>query len=126
MSRHALPDIALLEGVIDARILGAARMASEAMTRSGIRHVLIGCLAVGAYGYVRATKDVDFLVGSEGFEHHGGGIVTLKVPIEVNGVPVDSLAEDALRDEMDSPVESRGIPVVSVGALFLLKLKAHR
>jgi hypothetical protein len=50
----------------------------------GIRHALAGGLAVGAHGYIRATVDVDFLVGEEAFEHHVQ-LVTFKsgVPIEV-------------------------------------------
>ena len=69
----------------------------------GARHV--ACIARS----VQPTKDVNFLVGDEGFTHHGGGIVPLKVPIEVNG-----------EDEVDKPTRTEGIPVVSIEALFLL------
>jgi hypothetical protein len=39
----------------------AARL-SEAFTRVGIPHAISGALALGAYGFVRATQDVDVLV----------------------------------------------------------------
>jgi hypothetical protein len=63
MPRHQLPDFASLSEVVSPRILEAARVASRAMTERGVRHALIGGLAVGAWGYLRATKGVDFVVG---------------------------------------------------------------
>ncbi len=44
------------------------RSSSLQLTCAGVRHVLIGALAVGAWGYPRASKDVDFLVGDEAFD----------------------------------------------------------
>ncbi|HSN99340.1 MAG TPA: hypothetical protein VLS89_13685, partial [Candidatus Nanopelagicales bacterium] len=72
-----LPDLSLLEGIVAPRVLDALRAASQQLTRVGIRHALVGGLAVGAHGHPRATKDVDFLVGDEAFAHHGGGLVTI-------------------------------------------------
>jgi hypothetical protein len=123
-----VPDFSLLEGVVAPRILQAARDASSSMHRAGIRHALIGGLAVGAYGYVRATRDVDFLVDDHAFEHHGGGIVTHKpgVPIAVHGVAVDVLSDPAAASVLDNPIYSDGVPIVDLEALIYLKLKAHR
>ena len=49
--------------------------------------VVVGGLAIGANGFPRATRDVDFLVGAEAFEHHADGLVTLRagVPFQVTG-----------------------------------------
>ena len=69
------PDPTLLEDVISKKVLDAMRVASDALTALGIRHVVVGGLAVGANGYPRATKDVDFLVGDEAFEQHPGGFI---------------------------------------------------
>ncbi len=123
-----VPDFRLLEGVVAPRILDAAHAASKALTKANVRHALIGGLAVGAYGYVRATKDVDFLIGEEGFEHGGGLVVTFApgVPIEINGVAVDVLSDELVEDEVEDPIATEGIPIVSVEALIYLKLKAHR
>jgi hypothetical protein len=124
-----VPDFSLLKGTVAPEILDAARAASKALKKAGIRHALIGGLAVGAYGYVRATKDVDFLVGDEAFVSHGI-IVTFQpsVPIEVNGVKVDTLStDDVLGDEeIDDPIMSDGVPIVTAEALVYLKLKAFR
>jgi len=40
-------------------------VASARLTELGVRHVLVGGLAVGGWGHPRATKDVVFLVGEE-------------------------------------------------------------
>ena len=79
------PDLRLVEGVVSDKILRAAHAASSAYTKLGIRHALVGGLAVGAYGYARATKDVDFVVGDEAFIQVGRDVSrleALKVHIE--------------------------------------------
>jgi hypothetical protein len=42
-------------------------------------------LGIGAHGYPRATKVVDFLVGDEAFQQHAGGLISITagVPIQV-------------------------------------------
>ena len=92
-----------------------------------MRHVVVGGLAVGANGHPRATKDVDFLVGDEAFEHHGK-LVTLRpgLPFQVDGVAVDflspELGEEFLGDALAAPPGS----VIDAPALVYLKLKASR
>jgi hypothetical protein len=123
-----VPDFDLLEGTVAPEILEATRIASKAMTKAKIRHALIGGLAVGAYGYVRATKDIDFIVGEEAFATRGP-IVTFRaeLPIEVNGIRVDTLwSDDVVEDEVDHPLVTRGVPIVTPEALVYLKLKAFR
>ncbi len=56
---------------VSPRVRDAALKAAAQLTHLGVRHALVDGLAVGAHGYVRATKDVHFLVGDEAFEHHG-------------------------------------------------------
>ncbi len=64
--KQAAPDLHLFDGVVADRVLTAMRAASEMLARAGVRHALCGGLAIGAHGYARATKDVDFLVGRTG------------------------------------------------------------
>jgi hypothetical protein len=119
------PDLSLLHGIVAEGVISAMRVASEVLTRLEVRHTLVGGLAVGAYGYPRATKVVDFLVGQEAFEHQAGGVVTMKpgVPVQVGGVAIafvsigdnESHLEAALlRQVADAPV------------LVYLKLKSPR
>ena len=80
------PDPSLLVDVVAPRVLEAMTTASDLLKRAGVRHVVVGGLAVGANGFPRATKVVDFLVGDEAFQRHAGGVVTLHpaVPFQVN------------------------------------------
>lgn len=109
----------------------AAIQTSEQLKKIGVRHALAGGLAVGAHGYVRATTYVDFLVGEEAFESHGG-LVTFKagVPIEVGGIRIDYLSPVALGAHMERALEqapqSLELAVVPIEALIYMKLVAKR
>ncbi len=126
------PDLALPAGVVRSEVLEALRGASEQLRKAGIRHALCGGLAVGAWGYPRATKDVNFLVGSEAFVVHGGGFVTLAqgVPITFKGVPVDALSasddESFLAEAPGRAVVRQGVPILPLEALVYMKLKSPR
>jgi len=126
--RMLQPDPSLLVDVVASRVLDAWHVASAALTQAGIPHVVIGGLAVGANGYPRATKDVDFLVGDAAFTHHAGGLVTMNpaIPIEVNGVAIDYLSphpgEAHLREALLRPPGS----FIDVARLIYMKLKASR
>lgn len=129
--RNAGVDLSAVEGVVAPGVLDAMRRASDELTRLGVRHALVGGLAVGAHGYPRATKDVDFLVGDEAFEHHAGGIVTMKpgIPIQIGGVLVDLLSVQPDEGELGAvPVVRTGaeVPVAPIEALIHLKLKSPR
>src|SRR5437667_9482791 len=95
--RVTKPDPSLLQGVVASEVLDAMKIASAALRASGIRHVVVGALAVGANGFPRATKAVDFLVGDEAFEQHAGGLVTFRagVPLRVHQVAIDFLGTES-------------------------------
>lgn len=122
------PDPSLLADVVAPRVLDAWRAASEALQRAGVRHVVIGGLAVGANGHPRATKDVDFLVGDEAFLHHAGGLVTMNpaIPIAVNGVAIDYLAPRADEGHLAGALAAPPGTFIDVARLVYMKLKASR
>jgi hypothetical protein len=122
------PDPTLLEGVVADRVLEAMRKASAALARAGVRHVVAGGLAVGANGYPRATKDVDFLVGDEAFERHEGGLVTLRagVPIQVDGVAIDFLSAATGEAHLDAALAAPAGSMLEAPPLVYLKLKSPR
>jgi len=111
----------------------AAYDASRELTALGIRHAVVGGIAVGAHGAPRATKDVDFLVNQED-AFIGALILSFKpgVPIAVRGIVVDYLTPEGnehvelLRRALVEAPESEGIPVVPLEALIVLKLQAAR
>ena len=129
-----LPDLSRLRGVVAPEILHAVEVASAELSKAGGPHALAGGLAVGAHGYPRTTDDVDFLVGDEAFEHHVGGLVTLRVPliavgkVRVDLVPIDPSPEERkqLLPAVESPPRSERIPIVPLEALIYMKLKAYR
>lgn len=111
-------------------IIQAAIDGSNALTRLDIRHVLVGGLAVAAHGYSRATKDVDFLVGDEAFEHYGR-IISFKpgVPLFANGVVIDILpAEDGYLEVALNANHKivDGLAVIDKKTLIVMKLLAGR
>jgi len=122
------PDPSLLRGVVAAEVLDAMKRASDALVQAGVRHVVVGGLAVGANGYPRATGDVDFLVGSEAFENHPGGLVTLKggVPFQVNGVAIDLLSPLASEPFLEEALRAASGSFAEAPLLVYLKLKSPR
>jgi len=109
----------------------AAVRTADQLNQLGIRHALAGGLAVGAHGYIRATADVDFLVGEEAFEH-AGLLVAFKagVPIEVGGIRIDYLSPISLgpqlEEVLDHPLMNEGLAVVPIEVLIYMKLVAKR
>ncbi|MBP88071.1 MAG: hypothetical protein CMJ64_15325 [Planctomycetaceae bacterium] len=116
---------------VSPNVRDAAMKTSAQLEHLGIRHTLAGGLAVGAYGYIRTTADVKFLVGDEAFEHHGT-LATFKagVPIEVDGIQIDYLSPVSLGPQMEQVFErapvSEGIAVVPDEVLIYMKLVASR
>lgn len=117
---------------VSADISKAARTASDSLRRHGVRHALCGGLAVGAYGHIRATKDVDFLVGPEAFVGDPDGLVEFApgVPFRIGTIPTDSVPVPkelpGLLAVLDAPGDLDGIPIVSPEALICMKVVAHR
>jgi hypothetical protein len=106
----------------------AATKTAEQLESLGIRYALVGGLAVAAHGYLRATDDVDFLVGDEAFEHHGN-IVSFKagVPIEIDGIRIDYLSPTALGKHVESAFrQADTFHVVPIEILIYMKLVAKR
>lgn len=100
-------DIKDVLGFVSPKVRDAAIASAAKLEQLGIRHALAGGLAVGAYGYIRATAHVDFLVGEEAFEHHGR-LVTFRpgVPIEVDGVCIDYLSPVALGEQLEAVLDA--------------------
>lgn len=124
----ARPDPSLLQGVVAPEVLDAMKTASGALRKLGVRHVVVGGLAVGANGFPRATSDVDFLVGDEAFEAHPGGLLTLRagVPFQVNRVAVDFLSAEADEGFLAAALEAEPGSMLDGPPLVYLKLKSPR
>ena len=116
---------------VSPQVRNAAVNTAAQLERIGVRYALAGGLAVGAHGYLRATADVDFLVGEEAFDHHGP-LVTFKtgVPIEVEGIRIDYLSPVSLgtqvEETLNHPPTSEGLAIVPIEVLIYMKLVAKR
>jgi hypothetical protein len=124
----ARPDPSLLQGVVAPEVLDAMKVASDALKRVGVRHVVVGGLAVGAHGFPRATSDVDFLVGDEAFERHAGGLLTLRpgVPFQVNRVAVDFVSAEAGEGFLAAELDTEAGSMIDGPPLVYMKLKSPR
>jgi hypothetical protein len=126
-----MADLKEMFDFVSPNLRDAALQAAVVLQRLGLRYALADGFAVGAYGFIRATVDVDFLVGDEAFEHYGA-LVTFKpgVPIQVGGIMIDYLSINALGKHLEetllTPEQSAGLPIVSIEALFYMKLLARR
>jgi hypothetical protein len=124
----AKPDLSIVEEIVAPRVVGAMRTTSRLLTELGIHHVVVGGLAVGANGYPRATKDVDFLVTDAAFLTKAGGIVMLApgIPFQVDGVAIDYLVANADEPHLAAVLDgSFGAPI-DAPRLIYMKLKANR
>lgn len=119
-----------LARVVAPKVLTDAIDTSERLRALGIPHALVGGLAVGLHGHPRATKDVDFIVGTSAFastkpilafREELGDIVRWGVIDLLAALPDDPALEHALR----LPVAG-DVPVVPVEVLVLMKLRARR
>jgi hypothetical protein len=126
------PDLKPVAEVVSDKVWRAMADASESLRSMGIRHALVGGLAVGAHGWPRATRDVDFLVDDSAFVKSESGLVTLRagVPVEAHGIAIDTISVRDDERHLLSPIEaaevSEGVPVLPLEALVYLKLASPR
>jgi hypothetical protein len=105
---------------------------SALLQQLGIKHALVGGLAVGAHGHPRATRYVDFLVDDSAWLKTGTGLVVVRsgLPVEAHGVPIDTISvrddEKHLFSAIEAAEVSEGVPVAPVEALVFTKLSSPR
>lgn len=104
----------------------------------GVSYALCGGLAAGAHGDPRLTKDIDFLVGDDGFVKTGALVTFAKpLPLRAGSVAIDPIALPAaerrhafLANELARPVIDRttgeDVPLLSATALSYMKLASPR
>lgn len=119
-----------LVGVVAPEVLLDALRASARLRDLGIPHALVGGLAVGLYGHVRATRDVDFLVGSQAFARQSPLLIYRDELHDLVRVGViDFLAVPPGHEDLEAllAVPSQGeLPVVPLSVLVMMKLQAGR
>jgi len=113
---------------INPTVIGALREASRRLTAQGVRHVVIGALAVGVHGWPRATRDVDLLLGPEAWNTAADGTQTPAVILadSIGGVDIDYLpidvAGDFLMDAFAGALVTEDVPIAPMEVVVLTKL----
>ena len=126
------PDLKPVAEAVSEKVWRAMIDASESLRSMGIKHALVGGLAVGAHGWPRATRDVDFLVDDSAWSKTESGVVILRagIPVQAHGIAVDTISvrddERHLLPAIETAEISEGIPVISLEALVYLKLTSPR
>lgn len=126
------PDLKPVAEAVSEKVWRAMTDASESLRSLGIRHALVGGLAVGAYGWPRATRDVDFLVDDSAFVKTESGVLMLRVgmPVQAHGIAIDTISvredERHLLAAIEAAEISEGVPVAPLEALVYLKLASPR
>jgi hypothetical protein len=126
------PDLKPVADAVSGKVWRAMVDASKSLRSLGIGHALVGGLAVGAHGWPRATRDVDFLVDDSAWSKTESGVVILRagIPVEAHGVAVDTVSvrddERHLLAALEAAEISEGIPVIPIDALIYLKLASPR
>lgn len=119
-----------LAGAVSAKVLLDAVKTSEKLSQLGVPHALIGGLAVGVYGHPRATRDADFLVGTEAFASTSPLLVyrdELRDLVELGVIDLLAVPPDfPWLAEALVPATAGEVPIIPVEALILLKLHANR
>jgi hypothetical protein len=119
------PNLPEALSALSPKVRRALQASHEALVKAGVPHALIGGIAVGAYGYPRATKDVDWLVSDKAFHFHGK-LVTMRegIPFEYDGIAIDYLSPSAAGEAQ--AMSQSTIAVAPVEHIFRQKLKAGR
>lgn len=131
-SHRAGADLGPVAEVVSDKVWRAMHDASALLQQLGVKHALVGGLAVGAHGWPRATKDVDFIVDDSAWLKTDAGLVVMRagLPVQAHGVAIDTLSvrddERHLLGAIETPEVSEGVPVAPIEAVIYMKLSSPR
>ena len=88
-----LASIDNLRATVPEALRAAAVEASEMLRAAGIRHVLVGGVAVSCNGYGRTTQNVDVGVEQKAFEYRDKAMfLRIGLPFKILGIPIHYIA----------------------------------
>ena len=120
-----------LTGCVPQTQIDGLRMVSEIFRKMGVRHVVVGGLAVGANGYLRNTNNLDFLVDNNAFIFADKIVyVRRDLPIKyfctrVNWVSMSPSEEPVFSKYLLLPARDQ-VPIMPIEPLIAMKLIAAR
>lgn len=132
------PALTNLDDVLPERSIAAMRAVSTGLRALGVRHLLLGGMAVGVYGYPRNTQRVEFIIGPEGCVEGDAGELYPSAAVlalaDAQVIPVDTLVlrdpaplldpvfVENLDDALDHPLMVDGVPVAPLEVIVATKL----
>lgn len=127
-----LASIDNLRATVPEALRAAAVEASEMLRAAGIRHVLVGGVAVSCNGYGRTTQNVDVGVEQKAFEYRDKAMfLRIGLPFKILGIPIHYIAphdpfEVAMLEKYLEVPAPGHVPVLQIGPLTVMKLIARR
>ena len=127
----AICSIDNLTGCVPQTQIEGLRAVSEIFRKNGVKHVVVGGLAVGANGYLRNTNNIDFLVDDNAFIYRDKVIyVRSDLPIKYFGTRVNWISmapseKPIFGKYLMLPARDQ-VPIMPVEPLVAMKLIAGR
>ena len=121
-----------IKSTVPEALRAAAIEVSEILRRAGVRHVLVGGVAVSCNGYGRTTANVDFAVGPCAFDYREKALfLRADLPVKYLGIPIHYVAtsrafEQVMLDQYLVVPAPGEVPVLPIGPLVVMKLIARR
>ena len=121
-----------LHACVSQVMIDGIKTVSSILTRQGIRHALVGGMAVACHGCPRTTENMDFAVRECAFEYHEKiTLLRASLPVKYMGIRVNYVALTSKIEkellEQHLVVPSPGaVPVLPLGPLIAMKLLAGR
>lgn len=128
---YSICSIDNLTGCVPQTQIDGMRMVSEIFRKSGVKHVVVGGLAVGANGYLRNTNNLDFLVDDNAFIFTDKVVyVRRDLPIKYSGTRVNWVSmrpseEPTFGKYLLLPARDQ-VPIMPIEPLIGMKLIANR
>jgi hypothetical protein len=129
---NGLVSINNLKSVASLALHTAASEVSAMLRHSGVRHVVVGGVAVCCNGYSRTTSNVDYAVGTGAFEHRNKALyLRTDLPVKYLGIPVHYVAptnpfEQAMLEQYLVIPDWGQVPILPIKPLIVMKLISRR
>lgn len=121
-----------LHACVSQVMIDGIRTVSLILAKQGIRHALVGGMAVACHGCPRTTENMDFGVRECAFEYHDkitllrAGLPVKYLGIRVNYVSLTAKIEKELLEQYLVVPSLNYVPVMPLGPLIAMKLMTNR
>jgi hypothetical protein len=128
---NGLVSINNLKSIASLALHTAASEVSEMLRHSGVRHTVVGGVAVSCNGYARTTSNVDYAVEAAAFEYRTKALyLRPDLPVKYLGIPIHYVTanpfEQAMLDQYMVIPDRGQVPILPIKPLFVMKLISRR